>query len=78
MSNKDFRRDGPRTDFTSRIARENDELIARLYHLTPLLAGLATELATVRRDYARLNGDHETLRARAGATPRPDQTAAGE
>jgi hypothetical protein len=78
MSNKDLRRDRPQTDFTSRITRENDELIARLYHLTPLLAGLATELATVRREYARLKRDHETLRAQLEATPGPDQTAAGE
>jgi len=78
MSNKDVRRDRPQTDFTSRITRENDELTARLYQLTPLLAGLATELATVRREYARLKRDHETLRAQLGAPPRADQTAAGE
>jgi chromosome segregation ATPase len=78
MSNKDVRRDRSQTDFTSRIARENDELTARLYQLTPLLAGLATELATLRREYARLKRDHETLRARLNAPPRPNQTAAGE
>lgn len=78
MSNKDSGRDRPQTDFASRIARENDELTARLHHLTPLLATLATELATVRRDYARLKRDYETLRARPDASPRPDQTAAGE
>jgi hypothetical protein len=73
-----LRRDPPQTDFTSRITRENDELIARLYHLTPLLAGLATELAAVRREYAHLKRDHETLRAQLEATRRPGQTAAGE
>jgi hypothetical protein len=75
---RDPRHDCSQSDLTSRIARENDELVARLHHITPLLAGLATELATVRRAYTRLKRDHETLRAQLDTRAHSDHSAAGE